>query len=165
MRQRLALAQSLLPEPELLLLDEPTDGLDPEGIKWFRDFILELRERKGMTVLFNSHLLSEVELMCDRVAILRDGQRVFEGSVRNLSDEIPTYQVDLEAWSAAEPVIARFGGSLLQAGRIALPASVDTAQVVEDLVKAGVRVREFAKVRRSLEDVYMEILDGRGSPN
>ena len=165
MRQRLALAQSLLPEPELLLLDEPTDGLDPEGIKWFRDFILELRERKGMTVLFNSHLLSEVELMCDRVAILREGQRVFEGSVRNLSDEIPTYQVDLEAWSAAEPVIARFGGSLLQAGRIALPASVDTAQVVEDLVKAGVRVREFAKVRRSLEDVYMEILDGRGSPN
>jgi ABC-2 type transport system ATP-binding protein len=165
MRQRLALAQSLLPEPELLLLDEPTDGLDPEGIKWFRDFILELRERKGMTVLFNSHLLSEVELMCDRVAILREGQRVFEGSVRNLSDEIPTYQVDLEAWSAAEPVIARFGGSLLQAGRIALPASVDPAQVVEDLVKAGVRVREFAKVRRSLEDVYMEILDGRGSPN
>ena len=165
MRQRLALAQSLLPEPELLLLDEPTDGLDPEGIKWFRDFILELRERKGMTVLFNSHLLSEVELMCDRVAILREGQRVFEGSVRNLSDEIPTYQVDLEAWSAAEPVIARFGGSLLQAGRIALPASIDPAQVVEDLVKAGVRVREFAKVRRSLEDVYMEILDGRGSPN
>ena len=165
MRQRLALAQSLLPEPELLLLDEPTDGLDPEGIKWFRDFILELRERKGMTVLFNSHLLSEVELMCDRVAILREGQRVFEGSVRNLSDEIPTYQVDLEAWSAAEPVIARFGGSLLHPGRIALPASVDSAQVVEDLVKAGVRVREFAKVRRSLEDVYMEILDGRGSPN
>lgn len=165
MRQRLALAQALLPEPELLLLDEPTDGLDPEGIKWFRDFILELRERKGMTVLFNSHLLSEVELMCDRVAILREGQRVFEGSVRNLADDVPTYQADLETRSGAEPVIARFGGSFLEAGRIALPASVDSAQVVEELVNAGVRVREFAKVRRSLEDVYMEILDGRGSPN
>lgn len=165
MRQRLALAQALLPEPQLLLLDEPTDGLDPEGIKWFRDFILELRERKGMTVLFNSHLLSEVELMCDRVAILREGQRVFEGSVRNLADEVPTYLVDLETWSAAEPVITRFGGSVLEAGRISLPAAVDSAQVVEELVKAGVRVREFAKVRRSLEDVYMEILDGRGSPN
>ncbi|MDB4541069.1 ATP-binding cassette domain-containing protein, partial [Akkermansiaceae bacterium] len=66
MRQRLALAQALLPEPEILLLDEPTDGLDPEGIKWFRDFILSLREERGITVLFNSHLLSEVEQMCDR---------------------------------------------------------------------------------------------------
>jgi ABC-2 type transport system ATP-binding protein len=165
MRQRLALAQALLPEPELLLLDEPTDGLDPEGIKWFRDFILELRERKGMTVLFNSHLLAEVELMCDRVAILREGQRVFEGSVKNLGDDTPSYQCDLETWSAAEPVIAGFGGSILQAGRIELPASVDSALVVDALVKAGVRVREFAKVRRSLEDLYMEILDGRGSPN
>lgn len=165
MRQRLALAQALLPEPELLLLDEPTDGLDPEGIKWFRDFILELRQERGMTVLFNSHLLSEVEQMCDRVAILREGQLVFEGSVRNLADETPIYQADLETWSVAGPVVERFGGSVLQAGRIALPVSIDSAQVVEEWVKAGVRVREFAKVRRSLEDVYMEILDGRGSPN
>jgi len=165
MRQRLALAQALLPEPELLLLDEPTDGLDPEGIKWFRDFILGLRERKGMTVLFNSHLLAEVELMCDRVAILREGQRVFEGSVKNLKDDTPSYQCDLETWSVAQPVIAGFGGSIPKAGRIELPASVDSALVVDALVKAGVRVREFAKVRRSLEDLYMEILDGRGSPN
>lgn len=165
MRQRLALAQALLPEPELLLLDEPTDGLDPEGIKWFRDFILELRERKGMTVLFNSHLLSEVELMCDRVAILREGQRVFEGSVKNLADDEPVYQVDLDSWPVAKPVITSFGGSVLDAGRIGLPFAVDSSEVVEALVKAGVRVREFAKVRRSLEDVYMDILDGRGSPN
>lgn len=165
MRQRLALAQSLLPEPEILLLDEPTDGLDPEGIKWFRDFILELRQEKGMTVLFNSHLLSEVELMCDRVAILREGKRVFEGSVRNLANETPTYRVDLEAWSVAESVITKFGGSVIGSGRITLPVVVDSAQVVESLVRAGVSVREFAKVRRSLEDVYMEILDGRGSPN
>lgn len=165
MRQRLALAQALLPEPELLLLDEPTDGLDPEGIKWFRDFILRLREEKGMTVLFNSHLLSEVELMCDRVAILREGRRVFEGSVKNLADEVPAYQVDLDPWPAAEPVVASFGGSVIGQNRISLPASVDPAIVVGSLVKSGVSVREFAKVRRSLEDLYMEILDGRGSPN
>ena len=81
MRQRLALAQALLPSPEVLLLDESTDGLDPEGIKWFRDFILNLRNERGMTALFNSHLLAEVELLCDRVAILREGKRVFEGTI------------------------------------------------------------------------------------
>ena len=92
MRQRLALAQALLPEPEVLLLDEPTDGLDPEGIKWFRDFILNLRDERGMTVLFNSHLLAEVELMCDRVAILREGKRVFEGTVNGLQDDDPGFR-------------------------------------------------------------------------
>ena len=165
MRQRLALAQSLLPEPELLLLDEPTDGLDPEGIKWFRDFILGLREEKGMTVLFNSHLLAEVEIMCDRVAILREGKRVFEGSVKDFREDVPIYQVSLDPLPQALPVIEALRGTLLDGERISMPAIVDPAVAVENLVKAGVRVRSFARVRRSLEDVYMEILNGQGSPN
>jgi len=165
MRQRLALAQALLPEPELLLLDEPTDGLDPEGIKWFREFILGLRKERGMTVLFNSHLLSEVELMCDRVAILREGQRVFEGSVKSFREDIPVYRASLDPWPQAVSVIEGLGGSVISEGKISLPATVDPSLAVENLVKAGVRVREFARVRRSLEDVYMEILNGKGSPN
>lgn len=165
MRQRLALAQSLLPEPELLLLDEPTDGLDPEGIKWFRDFVLGLRKEKGMTVLFNSHLLAEVELMCDRVAILRQGKRVFEGSVKDFRDDEPMYEVELEGWDVGVACIREMGGELLEGGKISLPLGMDPSLAVEGLVKAGVRVRNFAKVRRSLEDVYMEILDGKGSPN
>ena len=165
MRQRLALAQSLLPEPELLLLDEPTDGLDPEGIKWFRDFILGLRKEKGMTVLFNSHLLAEVELMCDRVAILRQGRRVFEGSVKDFREGEPVYEVELEGWEAAEGWIREVGGEILGNGRVSLPVGMDPGVAVEGFVGAGVRVRNFARVRRSLEDVYMEILDGKGSPN
>ena len=165
MRQRLALAQALLPEPELLLLDEPTDGLDPEGIKWFRDFILGLREEKGMTVLFNSHLLAEVELMCDRVAILREGKRVFEGSVNSFRDGIPCYQVALEPWEKASEIVRSLGGEIIAPDRISLPADIDPAQLIERLVQAGVKVREFARIHRSLEDVYMEILDGHGSPN
>ena len=165
MRQRLALAQALLPEPELLLLDEPTDGLDPEGIKWFRDFILQLREERGMTVLFNSHLLAEVELMCDRVAILREGQRVFEGSVNRIREGVPTYQVSLETWEKGTEIVRSLGGEIIAQDKISLPAEIDPAQFVERLVHAGVKVREFARVRRSLEDVYMEILDGKGSPN
>ena len=165
MRQRLALAQSLLPEPELLLLDEPTDGLDPEGIRWFRDFILRLRDERGMTVLFNSHLLAEVELMCDRVTILREGKRVFEGTVGGLHDDDLLFEADLEPWEKAVPLIHAMGGEIPTPGRIRLPHGADPAALVESLVRAGIRLRALAPVRRSLEDLYMEILNGAGSPN
>ncbi len=165
MRQRLALAQSLLPEPEVLLLDEPTDGLDPEGIVWFRDFILNLRKDRGTTVLFNSHLLAEVELMCDRVAILREGKRVFEGSIDGLQNEAPVFEVDFEPWEAAAELVKSLGGEILAPSRIGLPHGTDPAAIVEALVGAGIRVRAFSPVRRSLEDLYMEILDGAGSSN
>jgi ABC-2 type transport system ATP-binding protein len=158
MRQRLALAQSLLPEPELLLLDEPTDGLDPEGIKWFRDFILQLREERGMTVLFNSHLLAEVELMCDKVTILREGRRVFEGAVGGLHEDDLMFEADLEPWERALPMIHATGGEVISGKRIRLPHGADPALLVESLVKAGVRVRALAPVKRSLEDLYMEML-------
>jgi ABC-2 type transport system ATP-binding protein len=165
MRQRLALAQALLPEPEVLLLDEPTDGLDPEGIKWFREFILKLRDERGMTVLFNSHLLAEVELMCDRVAILREGKRVFEGTVQGLGDETPLYEVDLTPWEPACQIIRNGGGEILTSTRISLPHGLDPALMVAALVAGGVQVRAFSPVRRSLEDLYMEILNGAPSPN
>lgn len=165
MRQRLALAQSLLPEPELLLLDEPTDGLDPEGIKWFRDFILSLRDERGMTVLFNSHLLAEVELMCDRVTILREGRRVFEGPVGGLHEDERTFDAELDPWEAAEPMIRAHGGEIPRPGRFRLPPAADPAALVEALVKANIRVRSLSPVKRSLEDFYMELLNGAGSPN
>ncbi|MCX8495502.1 MAG: ABC transporter ATP-binding protein [Akkermansiaceae bacterium] len=165
MRQRLALAQALLPEPEVLLLDEPTDGLDPEGIKWFREFILKLRDERGMTVLFNSHLLAEVELMCDRVAILREGKRVFEGSIGSIQDDTRWFEVDFEPWGIACGLVHSAGGEVRAVGRISLPATVDPAGLIETLVRAGVRIRGFSPMRRSLEDLYMEILNGAGSPN
>ena len=165
MRQRLALAQALLPEPEVLLLDEPTDGLDPEGIKWFRDFILTLRDERGMTVLFNSHLLAEVELMCDRVAILREGKRVFEGSVGGIQDDTQVFEVDFLPWSVACGLVLQAGGEVRAAGRISLPVTADPAVLIETLVRANVQIRKFSPIRRSLEDFYMEILDGAGSPN
>jgi ABC-2 type transport system ATP-binding protein len=165
MRQRLALAQSLLPEPEILLLDEPTDGLDPEGIKWFRDFILQLRDERGMTVLFNSHQLAEVELMCDRVAILREGRRVFEGPIDGLHDDDLFFDVDMEPWGTVCGLVHAMGGDIPAPGKIRLPKDADPSALVETLVRAGVRIRALAPVRRSLEDLYMEILNGAGSPN
>lgn len=157
MRQRLALAQALLPMPRVLLLDEPTDGLDPEGIKWFRDFILDLRKERGMTVLFNSHLLAEVELMCDRVTILKQGKRVFQGEVKGLAGDERVFEVDLDPWETAVDFLKLQGCHVLTSGRITLPDEVDPAVMVAALVGLQVRVSAFAPVRRSLEDLYLEI--------
>jgi ABC-2 type transport system ATP-binding protein len=157
MRQRLALAQALLPEPEILLLDEPTDGLDPEGIKWFRDFILDLRKERGMTVLFNSHLLAEVEQMCDRIAILQGGERVFEGPIKGLAEEQVRYEIDAVPADPIASLLASHGGVVESASVIHLPRQVDPALVLRDLIVAGVNVRAFTPKHRSLEDLYMEI--------
>jgi ABC-2 type transport system ATP-binding protein len=157
MRQRLALAQALLPEPEVLLLDEPTDGLDPEGIKWFRDFILDLRKERGMTVLFNSHLLAEVELMCDRIAILQGGVRVFEGPIKGLAEEQVRYEIDASPTPLIPSLISPHGGKVESASVIHLPHDIDPAIVLRDLINGGIQVRAFTPRRRSLEDLYMEI--------
>ena len=157
MRQRLALAQSLLPMPRVLLLDEPTDGLDPEGIKWFRDFILGLRDERGMTVLFNSHLLAEVEQMCDRVAILKQVRQVFEGRVADLAGDERVYEITCDPWDAAAPVLLEKGCHILRPGRVSMPPNLDPPAVVAALVGLGVRIHAFSPIRRSLEDVYLEI--------
>jgi len=156
MRQRLALAQALLPEPEILLLDEPTDGLDPEGIKWFRVFILNLRKERGMTVLFNSHLLSEVELMCDRVSIIREGELVFEGEVNELRDDRLGINICAEPRDVLHSVVSDFDGEWMTESRCLFPPEHQVADIVERLVHAGARVEEVTPVRRSLEDVYLD---------
>ena len=156
MRQRLALAQALLPEPEILLLDEPTDGLDPEGIKWFRDFILNLRNERGMTVLFNSHLLSEVELMCDRVSIIREGKLVFEGKVEDLRDDRLGIKICAEPKEVLNSVVEEFRGEWMTESRCLFPPEHQISDVVARLVCAGAKVHEITPVRRSLEDVYLE---------
>ncbi len=157
MRQRLALAQALLPMPRVLLLDEPTDGLDPEGIKWFRDFILKLREERGMTVLFNSHLLAEVEQMCDRVAILKQGRQVYEGRVSELADDDRIYEIDCDPWDKAAHFLELQGCRILQPGRVTMPPELDPPLMVAALVGLEIRVSSFAPVKRSLEDLYLEI--------
>lgn len=153
MRQRLALAQALLPDPQFILLDEPNEGLDPEGIHEMRDMVRRLRDQHGLTVLLASHLLVEVEQLCDRVAILHQGRLVFCG---RWQQEQNLWRLDLDDWGKALAIWPLFGITTPASGSLTLPSSVDMADVVAALVGAGVRVRSVEPVRRTLEDFYLE---------
>ncbi|MBL9143143.1 MAG: ABC transporter ATP-binding protein [Verrucomicrobiaceae bacterium] len=157
MRQRLALAQALLPRPQCLLLDEPTDGLDPEGIREFRETILRLRAEWGMTILLNSHLLAEVDLMCDRCVILKEGRKVYEGSLGRNKSGRPRYQLVTSDIREADAVTAKVGATLNKKGLVELPADVTGPEFVKALVEGGVRIESWAPEQQSLEDIYLEL--------
>jgi ABC-2 type transport system ATP-binding protein len=152
MRQRLGLAQALLPAPEIILLDEPTEGLDPEGIHEMRHLILRLREERGLTVLLSSHLLSEVEQLCDRVAILNQGHLVYCGAWQE--NAAPRVRIDVDDQARAASILQPMN-CRLENGVVTLPLEIDPADVLAALVHAGIRVRAFAPERRSLEDFYL----------
>lgn len=157
MRQRLALAQALLPRPQCLLLDEPTDGLDPEGIREFRETILRLRAEWGMTILLNSHLLAEVDLMCDRCVILKEGRKVYEGSLGRNKSGRPRYQLVTSDIREADAVTLKVGATLNKKGLVELPADVTGPEFVKALVEGGVRIESWAPEQQSLEDIYLEL--------
>lgn len=161
MRQRLALAQALLPRPELLILDEPTDGLDPEGIVEFRRQLLELRERLGLTVLLSSHLLSEVEQVCDEVVILQGGRKVYEGRVNAAGDGRSWYRIEAENGEVAGAICRELGGEVF-GDRVAFPASEKPADLLAALVGKGARITRFAPEEGSLEALYLQFSGMKG---
>jgi ABC-2 type transport system ATP-binding protein len=142
MQQRLGLAQAMIGSPKLLLLDEPTSALDPAGRRLVRALLERLRER-GVAVLLNSHLLSEVELVCDRVAIIARGNKVSEGTPAELSHA-----------GGAEIVTAGGPRTFPHATRDEVPA------IVRSLVESGEQVFEVRMLRSSLEDAYLEAVEG-----
>lgn len=165
MVQRVALAQALVSRPKLLILDEPTSGLDPLGRRQMRDLILAERE-KGTTVLFCSHIIPDVESLCDRLAVLVGGRLVREGSVRELvSAQVPTVEVVVEG--LAPDAVKGLGVPLesLQAldGRVLLQVSdVDTQRLLSGVLGAGGRVNQVQPARFSLEQLFMNALKESG---
>jgi len=156
MRQRLALAQALLPLPKCLLLDEPTDGLDPEGIREFREFVLKLRSDFGMTILINSHLLAEVEQMCDRCVILKQGRKMYEGPVPSQEKKQGVFLLATRDLPKASEVIARAGAMLDPVtSLIELPPHIAGHELLRQLVEAGVRVDSWQPHRPTLEEFYL----------
>ena len=156
MRQRLALAQALLPDPELVLLDEPTEGLDPAGIHEMRALIQKLRAEHGMTVILSSHILHEVEQLCDRVAILHRGSLVYCGRWQDAGPGGTRWKIETPDTEKCAAVLRGLGLALAPDGTLALPDNFDSAAVVAALVAAGVRVAEFRRLVRTLEDFYLE---------
>lgn len=157
MRQRLALAQALLPMPKVLLLDEPTDGLDPEGIHEFRSTVLKLRQEHGLTILLNSHLLNEVEQMCDRCVILREGKKVYEGPMLATEKEHPTYTLETPDGVLAREVAQRESVKFVGENTVELSDKAQGPVFLSQLVQAGVRIEAWTPQRKTLEDWYMEL--------
>lgn len=154
MRQRLALAQALIPAPEVVLLDEPTEGLDPEGIHEMRGLIQHLNRERGLTVVLSSHLLSEIEQLCDRVAILNRGRLIFDGRWAELRSPGQQFRLEVDDWNN----IALNGAKIVRDGVIEIAEGADISDLVAALVRAGAKVRAVEPVRRSLETIYLDIV-------
>ncbi|MCW2525415.1 MAG: multidrug transporer ATPase [Pseudonocardiales bacterium] len=162
MRQRLGLAGALLREPKLLVLDEPTNGLDPQGIREIRELLLALHSR-GTTIFLSSHLLAEVEQLCTRVGVLDRGRLVLQEQLADL--QAPTGNTIVHTPDAELAVDLLDGRVIGRTGDQLVVRSDDPAAVNALLVKAGVRVRELAPQRRSLEQVVLDATDPARHPN
>jgi len=159
MRQRLGLAAALVRRPRLLILDEPTNGLDPRGIKDMRDLLTRLNA-DGVTIFLSSHLLPEVSALCTRIGVLDSGRLVLQDQLAHL--EQPTGRV-LVATDDPERAVASLDGLVERRdGAELLVKSDDAAALNARLVKAGVPVRSLAAQRRTLEEIVLDVT-GSGS--
>jgi ABC-2 type transport system ATP-binding protein len=160
MRARLALAQALLPRPELLILDEPGSGLDPEGIAEMRQTIARLHRELGLTILLSSHLLSEVEQLCTRIAVLNQGRKVFEGLVADVKAVRGRVMLKTRDFAAATALL-RERGVITGAtdGRfIVLGEGRTTSEVTQTLVGGGFAVEGIWQQDQTLEDFYLALV-------
>jgi ABC-2 type transport system ATP-binding protein len=165
MKQRLGIAAALLKEPELLILDEPTNGLDPQGMADVRNLIIELG-KGDRTVLISSHLLGEVEQMCTRVGVIRKGKIVAEGTVQQLRGAATLTVRGTPEETAKSILIADAGAeNVTELGNSTFSLAIDlqrTAEINQHLVQGGVAVTELHADERSLEDVFMELTGTEG---
>ena len=165
MQQRLGLACALISDPDLVFLDEPSSALDPLGRREIRQIMISLRER-GKTVFLNSHLLGEVEMICDRVAIINHGEILRQGSMNDLLNHGTEIEVNVAGMSdelyaellRLSPSLARHGETLT----LSLPSRDVIPQVVETIVKHGAELYSLQQRHSSLEELFVTLLEERG---
>jgi ABC-2 type transport system ATP-binding protein len=163
MRQRLALAQALLGQPRLLVLDEPTNGLDPNGIHGLRILLRKLATEQGLTILFSSHLLSEVEELCDRVVVLHRGEVRAAGPLSELMNVTGfAYRIDVSDVPRALKVISGIDGAKAARGTlkdsVTVHCETDIGRAINyALVSAGIGVDQLVRTQKGLEDIYIQL--------
>ncbi len=162
MLQRLGIAQALMNAPELVVLDEPTDGLDPMGRRDVRELLVELKE-SGTTVFLNSHLLSELEMVCDRVSILIDGLVARQGRLADLTDQTVEYRISYTGNAAAvRGKLVALGATVDEGEAILAGCEADKVNHAIDLIRAaGLMIDSVIPKRVSLEDILAEALADR----
>jgi ABC-2 type transport system ATP-binding protein len=165
MLQRIGLAQALLNEPALVILDEPTSGLDPVGRRLVRDIIRDLRSR-GTTVFLNSHLLSEVEITCDRVAFIKHGKVIQTSSLQSLVEGEISVNIRARGLSPAiAEGLERLSSNVRLDGErihLTLQGEADLPEINRYLVNQKVDVYEINPLRVSLEDLFIQIVGTDG---
>ena len=167
MKQRLGLAAALLGYPKLLILDEPTNGLDPAGIQEMRELICSLPARFGMTVLVSSHLLSEIDQMADHVGIIREGELVFQDTLETLHRH-SRHNLALRTGDN-EGALKLLHQSRVPCAQeedyILLPRldDPDAAKLIRYLIVHGVDVLRLEERQKSLEDIFLELTGGKAA--
>ena len=168
MTQRLGLASALIHQPKVLLLDEPTDGVDPVGRREIRDLLQEEAATRGTTILLNSHLLSEIELTCNRVAVLRNGKVAAFGSVDELTRKTASYK--MAATPIDDSLVASFratgaGVERINGHMVLSVTDLEHLNALVDQVRArGGVLSELTPVRSTLEDVFVDLIRAEGAP-
>ncbi|TFC16658.1 ABC transporter ATP-binding protein [Cryobacterium algoritolerans] len=163
MRQRLGLACTLLGNPGVLVLDEPINGLDPEGIKWIRGFLRDMAA-EGRTVLVSSHLLGEVQQSVDDVIIIAQGRLVHRGPLSSLEMQVaPQVVVDSPDRAALANALTRAGVDFSQGRTGLLATAADPARIGHIAFTAGVEVSALHRQKKGLEDAFLALVDGGDS--
>lgn len=162
MRQRLGIAQALLNRPKVLILDEPTNGLDPAGIREMREFIRNLAKNEGLSVLVSSHLLSEIQLLCDRVAIMAKGEIIQIDTVENLLTSQEKLVWRVSPLGKAKKVLERFTEVItVDDGYLITPYEKDiAAKWSKALMEEGIAIYEMNRKLPVLEDLFLQLTGG-----
>jgi len=166
MRQRLGITQAILHEPAVLILDEPTNGLDPAGIREIRDYIRKLAVEENVAVMISSHLLSEIELMCDRIGIIKHGEVISEQNVKDMNEEAEQTRIkvilDVEETDQAINILNEMNLSVKLEGKqlITELTRQEIPPIVKELIQHHISVYGVTGVKPSLEDQFLSLTGG-----